>query len=763
MNSNDIDPKAQPDALGAPSSEAGEIAAPKRKRSPAKPKADAVPAAEVAQVAEAAVAVNVEAAPVTKPRAPRKTAAKKPAAEVQAEAEVVATQVPQAAAVEVAAEEAPKRRAPRKTASKAVEVAPEAVVDVASIEPKPLFSLAPEVGPASAGSAESGESAEAGEAGEADASNEAGERGGRNRNRRRGRKDGAEGFEARAPRAEVAAAEPAPELLAAVGERFAEVLAGEFGEADDEVDDLPEVQEEEEVESKRVLAAEADAPKLQKVLAQAGIGSRRDIEDMIADGKIEVNGEVAHIGQRISFGDNVRVAGKAIRIRISPPPPRILAYHKPAGEVVTFNDPEGRPTVFRHLPRLQQGKWQAVGRLDMNTEGLLLFTNSGELANQLMHPRFGVEREYAVRVLGTLNNEQRARLLEGVIIEGQKAAFKSIEDGGGEGINRWYRVVITEGRNREVRKLFDSMGLTVSRLIRIRYGTVVLPRGLKRCVWIELGEDDVQVIRRLAGGDQARGGRDDRGGERGDRGGRGERGERSAGRGDRNNERGVEPRAERGPDRGGERNAERGNANTRGRRADGRHAGVGPRPSRVAEQPERAPGNDRGDRGERADRGDRGDRPQGRGRDAGYDRPADRFSERPPERANERGPDRGDDDFEEAIPRNINPLEQTFDRRFAGKGRGIPSGFGAGGSAPDRGGRQGGGGGGRGGRGDGPRGDGPRQPDPLQTSVGYIGADAFVRRSGRGGGGGGRGGQGGQGGNSGGGGRSGGGYGGRSR
>lgn len=725
MNSNDIDPKAD---TGALSTDGAEAAVPKRKRSPAKPKAEVV-AEAVTEAAEA---------PAAKPRAARKTAVKKPLAEAVEVVEVAE------AVIEAVAEEQPKRRAPRKTAVKAAASEVVEVTAAAPQEPTPLFTLAPESAAAPAG--EDGETAE---------NSEATERGGRNRNRRRGRKDGAEGFEERAPRADAVAAEPAPELLAAVGERFAEVLAGEFGEADDEVDDLPEAQDE-EVETKRVLAAEVDAPKLQKVLAQAGIGSRRDIEDMIADGKIEVNGEVAHIGQRISFGDNVRVAGKAIRIRISPPPPRILAYHKPAGEVVTFNDPEGRPTVFRHLPRLQQGKWQAVGRLDMNTEGLLLFTNSGELANQLMHPRFGVEREYAVRVLGTLNLEQRARLLEGVIIEGQKAAFKSIEDGGGEGINRWYKVVITEGRNREVRKLFDSMGLTVSRLIRIRYGTVVLPRGLKRCVWIELGEDDVQVIRRLAGGDQARGGRDERGGRGNERGA-----ERGAERGNRAPERNAERGAERGPDRGGERNAERGNVergntNTRGRRADGRHAGVGPRPSRVAERPERAPGNERG---ERNDRGDRNERPQGRGPERGNERPPERFSERPPERSNERGPDRGDDDFEDAIPRNINPLEQTFDRRFAGKGRGIPSGFGAGGSAPDRGDRHGGGGG----RGDGNRSDGPRQPDPLQTSVGYIGADAFVRRSGRGGGGGGRGGQGGQGGNSGGGGRSGGGYGGRSR
>jgi len=241
---------------------------------------------------------------------------------------------------------------------------------------------------------------------------------------------------------------------------------------------------------KRVLAAEPDAPKLQKVLAQSGVGSRRDMEAMITDGRITVNGEPAHIGQRISFGDRIALDGKPVKVRIQQPPPRVIAYHKPVGEVVTNDDPQQRPTVFRRLPRLQHGKWQAVGRLDINTEGLLLFTTSGELANQLMHPRFGVEREYAVRVLGTLDSEDKAQLLEGVEIDGQTAAFRSIEDGGGEGANHWYRVVITEGRNREVRKLFDAVDLTVSRLIRIRYGCVVLPRGLKRGVWVDMGPED---------------------------------------------------------------------------------------------------------------------------------------------------------------------------------------------------------------------------------------------------------------------------------
>ncbi|MBY0469115.1 MAG: rRNA pseudouridine synthase, partial [Burkholderiaceae bacterium] len=268
---------------------------------------------------------------------------------------------------------------------------------------------------------------------------------------------------------EIEASGPAV-VPADVGEVFAQVLSGEF--------DIEPPADEPAAPPKRVLRPEPEAPKLHKVLAQSGIGSRRDMEQAIVDGLVEVNGQLAHTGQRISFGDQVKVNGKPVRVRIIPPPPRIIAYHKPTGEVVTNDDPEHRPTVFRRLPRLPQGKWQAVGRLDINTEGLLLFTNSGDLANRLMHPRFGVEREYAVRVLGTLDAESKAMLLEGVTIDGQMASFRSIENGGGEGLNHWYRVVITEGRNREVRKLFDAVDLTVSRLIRIRYGCIVLPRGL---------------------------------------------------------------------------------------------------------------------------------------------------------------------------------------------------------------------------------------------------------------------------------------------
>jgi 23S rRNA pseudouridine2605 synthase len=458
------------------------------------------------------------------------------------------------------------------------------------------------------------------------------------------------------------------------GEVFAKVLAGEF-DADAEAP-----VETEEAASKRVLAAEPDAPKLHKVLAQAGIGSRRDMEDLIVEGRIKVNGEPAHTGQRISFGDRIEVDGKPVRVRIVPPPARILAYHKPAGEIVTNDDPEHRPTVFRRLPRLHQGKWQSVGRLDINTEGLLLFTNSGGLANQLMHPRFGVEREYAVRVMGTLGDAERAQLLEGVEVDGQRAAFKSIVNGGGEGLNTWYRVVITEGRNREVRKLFEAVGLTVSRLIRIRYGTVVLPLGLKRGVWVDLDEADVRSIRRLAN-------------PQGD-------GQRSEARPEGG---GGPRREERGP---------RGNANSNNgnnRQGNDRNRQQGPRRNDEA-------------------------------RFEGGGNAAAEPATRPP------GDEDIDDDFDPSrIP---NPLQQTFDHRFVqGRRIGPNSGFGAGGSAPRP--------------TAGPKGD-PKQPDPLQTSLGYIGADAVHRknRGGNRGGGFGGGRSGGGGGGYGGGGGGGGGYGG---
>ena len=267
--------------------------------------------------------------------------------------------------------------------------------------------------------------------------------------------------------------------------RFADVITGQF-DADEDDSALPP--------PKRVLTPLPETPKLHKVLAQAGLGSRLEMEQLILEGRISVNAEPAHIGQRIQFGDSVKVNGKPVRVRIDPPPPRVIAYHKPAGEVVTHDDPQNRPTVFRRLPKLFQGKWQSVGRLDLNTEGLLLLTSSGELANKLMHPRFGLEREYAVRVLGALSSEEKKRLLEGVTLDDGVASFSSIEAGGGEGANCWYRVTISEGRNREVRRMFEAVGHAVSRLIRIRYGAMLLPRGLKRGAFVELDERDIWAL-----------------------------------------------------------------------------------------------------------------------------------------------------------------------------------------------------------------------------------------------------------------------------
>ncbi len=250
---------------------------------------------------------------------------------------------------------------------------------------------------------------------------------------------------------------------------------------------------------RRDLTAEDDAPKLHKVLADAGLGSRRDMEELIIAGRVSVNGEPAHIGQRILPTDQVRINGKLIQRKISKRPPRVLLYHKPAGEIVSHNDPDGRPSVFERLPNMKTGKWLAVGRLDFNTEGLLLFTTSGDLANRLMHPRYGIEREYAVRTLGELEEGMRQKLLAGVELEDGLAQFSKIADGGGEGVNRWYRVTIGEGRNREVRRMFESVGLTVSRLIRTRYGVLTLPRNLKRGRWEELDENAVRELMNVSG------------------------------------------------------------------------------------------------------------------------------------------------------------------------------------------------------------------------------------------------------------------------
>lgn len=240
-----------------------------------------------------------------------------------------------------------------------------------------------------------------------------------------------------------------------------------------------------------------DLPKLHKVLADAGLGSRRDMEDLIVAGRVSVNGQPAHIGQRIAPNDQVRVNGRAVNRRALAAPQRVLLYHKPSGEITSRDDPGQRNTVFDRLPKLRGARWVAVGRLDFNTEGLLVFSTSGDLANKLMHPRYGWEREYAVRVLGRVEDDAREKLLTGVQLEDGPASLIRLEDIGGDGANHWYRVVIGEGRNREVRRLFEAVGLTVSRLVRIRFGPIALPRQLSRGRWIELGESDVQALMRL--------------------------------------------------------------------------------------------------------------------------------------------------------------------------------------------------------------------------------------------------------------------------
>jgi 23S rRNA pseudouridine2605 synthase len=248
------------------------------------------------------------------------------------------------------------------------------------------------------------------------------------------------------------------------------------------------------VPQKRVLEADDDTPKLHKVLAEAGMGSRRDMEELIVAGRVSVNGEPAHIGQRIMPTDQVRINGKPVKRKLSSKPPRILLYHKPTGEIVSHADPEGRPSVFDSLPPMKTAKWLAVGRLDFNTEGLLLLTTSGDLANRFMHPRYSVEREYAVRVVGELSEGMRQKLLHGVELEDGPANFLRIRDGGGEGTNHWYHVALAEGRNREVRRMFEAAGLMVSRLIRTRHGPIALPKGLKRGRWEELEDDQVRGL-----------------------------------------------------------------------------------------------------------------------------------------------------------------------------------------------------------------------------------------------------------------------------
>lgn len=694
-----LDTGAAPVEAPVAQAPAAQAPAEKKRRAPRASSESVAAAAEPLAAASVEAPAESAAAPARKPRAPRRVDAQSadaPPAEVMAAPDVAAPAPVAEAPVDAdGVVDAAARPARRSRGRK-----PQGDVAVAVVSE--------DASTGQAGEVQADEPAEAAaepvETPEAGAVAQAPERDTRRRDRRqKQREERPRAVEAEAapaiftlgemPEGEAGAADAAPALPVDAGQLFAAVLSGDY--------DVEEADEEEATADpgKRVLRPEPEAPKLHKVLAQAGVGSRRDMEQLIQEGQVSVNGEVAHIGMRIAQGDQIRIAGRPIKVRIAPPPARVLAYHKPVGEVVTHHDPEGRPTVFRRLPRLMSGKWLSVGRLDINTEGLLLFTNSGELANQLMHPRFGVEREYAVRVLGSLDEVARARLLEGVEIEGQRAMFKSIDDGGGEGINHWYRVVITEGRNREVRRLFDAVGLTVSRLIRIRYATVVLPRGLKRGVWVELDENDVRQIRQIANGPRA---------ERGEREERGPRGDR--------------------PERGPREGQQPGRGQGQGK---GKGGGQGQQPQGQGAQMSQGGQNGPGGRGNNQQQ--RGNKPAGKG-GQGFERRgpdgrpgaprsggAEWRDERParegnvnrePPREREEG-DFGDDPLH--IP---NPLEQTFDRRFATGSKRISAGFGRPSDGVP------------GGRGGDNRKGGPREPDPLQTSVGYIGSDAYFNKPG---------------------------------
>ena len=240
--------------------------------------------------------------------------------------------------------------------------------------------------------------------------------------------------------------------------------------------------------------------KLQKVLARAGLGSRRKMETVIAEGRVSLDGKVVGLGERVTEDQIIRVDGRIVKYKSADSVAcRILAYNKPEGEICTRSDEEGRKTVFERLPRLVGARWISIGRLDINTSGLLLFTTDGEFANKMMHPSHEVEREYAVRVFGEVDDAMLNRLREGVELEDGEAKFLDIKGSGGEGINRWFHVVLTEGRTREVRRLWESQGVQVSRLMRVRYGNIILNKKLPQGGWHELNLKEVNYLRELVG------------------------------------------------------------------------------------------------------------------------------------------------------------------------------------------------------------------------------------------------------------------------
>ncbi|MBB3214322.1 23S rRNA pseudouridine2605 synthase [Herbaspirillum sp. Sphag1AN] len=478
------------------------------------------------------VSAELEAAPVkvVKPRAPRTVKAKSAAVDVAPSVSVVtATDAPEFEAV--ATSEAPVKRAPRTRKVKSEELIASDPAPVAAIDmPKVIVTIGEAVtaapvlldapsdnaqrskparrgvrGPralrnnraaqrAAEGSVPSHQGAAPAELdGASDAAapipvaDQAARRDGQDRQRQqKGKKQFAKGGKPKAPQLGLRAQDAGDDVFSFVTSEAYDKEDGARGGA--------RGHQMRGKNGRRDLTSEDDAPKLHKILADSGLGSRRDMEELIVAGRVSVNGEPAHIGQRILPTDQVRINGKLLQRKVSKKPPRVLVYHKPAGEIVSHNDPEGRASVFDRLPTMRAAKWLAVGRLDFNTEGLLLFTTSGDLANRLMHPRYNIEREYAVRTLGELEEGMRQKLLHGVELDDGMAQFSKIADGGGEGVNKWYRVTIGEGRNREVRRMFEAIGLTVSRLIRTRYGAFTLPQGLKRGRWEEMEENAVRDL-----------------------------------------------------------------------------------------------------------------------------------------------------------------------------------------------------------------------------------------------------------------------------
>ena len=251
-------------------------------------------------------------------------------------------------------------------------------------------------------------------------------------------------------------------------------------------------------ENSDVAAKPAPGEKLQKVLARAGLGSRREMERWIEAKRVVVDGKMATLGDRVDARARITVDGKPL-VAPSNEETRCILYHKPTGEVCTRSDPQGHRTVFERLPKLKSGRWISIGRLDYNTSGLLLFSTDGELANSLMHPSANIEREYMVRVMGEVDDDMLKRMTEGVMLEDGVAKFADIQLGSGDGINRWFYVVLMEGRNREVRRLWESQGLTVSRLKRVRYGDIFIPSKVKQGQWVELERKEVKGLYRMAG------------------------------------------------------------------------------------------------------------------------------------------------------------------------------------------------------------------------------------------------------------------------